>query len=89
MQGFTGGEAIAANVTTETVRAAADAWCRQTASGAAGRIRNDQSQVSHRQVTSAKIADERKPVSILEAANRDHVAREPAGYVIQRDGYQR
>ena len=82
MQRFTGGDAITANVTTETVRATADTRCRQTAISAAGRIGNDQSQVAHSEVASAKIADERKPVSILEAADRDHVSSEPAGYVI-------
>ena len=54
----------------------------------AGRIRNYQSQVAHGEVACAEIADERKPVSVLEAANRDHVAREPTGHVIQDVGYQ-
>ena len=88
MQGFTSGLATDER-SSHAVRATAGTRCRQTAIAAAGRIRNDQSQVAHRQVASAKIADERKPVSILEAANRDHVAREPAGYVVQRGGYQR
>ena len=88
MQGFTGGLATDERP-SNTVCATASTWCRQTAIRAAARIRDDQSQIAHGEVTSAKIADERKPVSILEAANRDHIPREPAGYVIQRGGYQR
>src|SRR5215813_11510335 len=40
------------------------------------RIRNDQRQIAHRQITRANVADERKAVSILEVANRDHITIE-------------
>src|SRR5260221_4974896 len=70
------------------VNATASTRCRETSGRTAGRIRDHQSQIAHGEVACAKIADERKPVSILEPANRNHVTREPTRYVVERGGYQ-
>jgi len=39
--------------------------------------RQDQSQIAHRQIARAEVADEGEPVSELELANRDHITLEP------------
>src|SRR5438132_9080040 len=86
MQGFAGGYAASADT---QIRRSARSRSRRAAVGAAGRIGNDQSQIDHGEVASAKIADERKPVSVLEAANRDHITAESTRYIVERGGYQR
>src|SRR5262249_7664194 len=60
-----------------------------TTRAGAGRIRDHQRQVAHGEITRAKIADERKAVSILEPANRDHITREPARHVVEGSRYER
>src|ERR1022692_1544804 len=64
--------------------ATADALAsRRRVARAGTRIGDDDCQIAHGEVTCANIADERKAVSVLEVAHREHVALEARGDGLQ------
>src|ERR1035438_5097447 len=71
-------------------RATADTLARRRRITRAGaRIGDDDCQIAHGEVTCTNIADERKAVSVLEVANREHVALEARGDGLQSVGPHR
>src|ERR1035441_8220350 len=71
-------------------RATGDALAsRRRITRAGARIGDDDWQIAHGKVTCTNIADERKAVSVLEVANREHVALEARGDGLQSVGPHR
>ena len=71
---------------TGVAAADANATARRSRASAGARIRDNQRQVAHCEITCTNIADERKAVSILEVANCKHVALEVRGDSLQSVG---